>query len=59
MKEEIEKLIQLYRKRVADLQKKQTYYENTNRGGACISLQGEIQAYNVILKDLRQIIYPS
>jgi hypothetical protein len=58
MKEEIEKLILKCRTKIADKQRLRDSYERAGKGGACISLTGEIQAYNEILSDLRQIIYP-
>ena len=30
-------------------------YENAGKAGACISLTGEIQAYNAVIKDLKRI----
>ena len=48
-------LITKYKNKIADLQRKQKVYEASGRAGACISLQGEIQAYNSIIKDLERI----
>lgn len=45
-------LITKYKNRIAELQKKQKTFEAKGRGGACISLQGEIQAYNTVICDL-------
>lgn len=52
-------LIDKYKKRIESLQKKQKYFENTGRAGACISLQGEIQAYNAVIKDLTTLTDPT
>ena len=45
-------LITKYKTRIAELQRKQKTFEAKGLGGACISLQGEIQAYNTVICDL-------
>ena len=45
-------LITKYKNKIAELQKKQKTFESTGRAGGCISLQGEIQAYNAVICDL-------
>lgn len=52
----MEKLILKYKAKIIKLQKKQKYFESTGRGGACINIQGEIQAYNAVIKDLENEI---
>jgi hypothetical protein len=51
----IKELIEKYKSRIAVLQQKQKRYEALNLGGACVSLQGEIQAYNAVIKDLNKL----
>ena len=46
------KLIEKYKNRIAKLQRKRSMYESHGAGGACISITGEIQAYNAVIKDL-------
>jgi len=55
MEKQIEEIIDKYKKLIPKLQKKQDFYEATNRSGACIAIQGEIQAYNAVIKDLKEI----
>ena len=52
-------LITKYKDRIAALQRRQKYYESKGRGGACIAIQGEIQAYNVVIKDLEEKTSPT
>ena len=56
MKEKIIKLIKDYKSKITTLQKAQQQYEKTGRGGACITIQGSIQTYNAVIKDLMFII---
>jgi hypothetical protein len=49
-------LIDKYRSRIAVLQQKQKTYQSKGQGGACISLQGEIQAYNAVISDLNKLL---
>lgn len=56
MKAEIKVLISTYKKRIAYKQKKMQMYESSGRGGACIALQGEIQAYNAVISDLEKLL---
>ena len=51
-------LIDKYRSRIAVLQHKQKTYESKGQGGVCISLQGEIQAYNAVISDLNKLLKP-
>ena len=51
-------LINTYKDKIAALQKSQKYYNSTGRCGACISIQGEIQAYNAVIKDLQKLTEP-
>lgn len=51
----MEELIEKYQVRIASLKSKQQYYEETGKAGACISLQGEIQAYNAVISDLNKV----
>jgi hypothetical protein len=55
MKEKIELLILLYKTKIADKSRLREIYEKQSKGGACISLTGEIQAYNAVLKDLNEL----
>ena len=51
-------LINKYKSKIVVLQQKQKTYESKGQGGACISLQGEIQAYNAVIADLNKLIKP-
>jgi hypothetical protein len=52
-------LITKYKTKIAELQRKQKTFEAKGLGGACISLQGEIQAYNTVICDLVREEKPS
>jgi len=54
--ETIRELIDKYKNRISGLQKSILKYEALGRGGMCISLNGAIQAYNAVIKDLQKII---
>jgi hypothetical protein len=56
MKEEIKVLIKKYQEKIAYNQRLIVKYDTTGRGGACISLTGEIQAYNAVISDLKKVI---
>ncbi len=56
MKTEIEKLITKYKTKISKLQELQKHYESISRGGMCISNQGEINAYNAVISDLKRLI---
>lgn len=56
LKEELSGLIELYKRCITQKQKQMSIFERTSRSGACISLQGEIQAYNAIIKDLQNLL---
>ena len=58
MYSDIVALIEKYKCRIAVLQRKQKTFESRRQGGACISLQGEIQAYNVVIIDLIKLTNP-
>lgn len=45
-------LIKKYKDRISKLQKKRKSFELKGMGGACISITGEIQAYNAVVSDL-------
>ena len=46
-------LIAKYKNKIAELQRSQRDFEAKGCGGACIGLQGEIQAYNTVIADLK------
>ena len=46
-------LIKRYKNRIAELQRKRNMYEIKGMSGACLSITGEIQAYNAVIKDLK------
>lgn len=50
----MKKLIQKYKNKIAALQRKRNYYESLGKGGACIAVTGEIQAYNAVILDLQK-----
>ena len=50
-----EQFIKKYKTRIAKLQRQRENYEKTGRAGACISITGEIQAYNAVISDLERI----
>jgi len=58
MYSDIVALIEKYKCRIAVLQRKQKTFESRGQGGVCISLQGEIQAYNVVIIDLIKLTNP-
>lgn len=49
-------LIEKYKGKIKELQKTRDYHESQGRGGACISITGEIQAYNAVLADLKRVL---
>ena len=46
-------LIEKYKSKITELQKKRDFHERQGRAGACLSITGEINAYNAVLSDLR------
>lgn len=52
----MEKLIEKYKERIKELQKTRDFHELQGRAGACISITGEIQAYNAVLSDLKRLL---
>ena len=50
---ELNPLVKKYKDLIASKQKTIKYYEKKGMSGACIATTGEIQAYNVIIKDLK------
>ena len=52
-------LIDNYKNKIASLQKKQKHFESLGLAGAWISVQGEIQAYNAVIKDLTTLTDPN
>lgn len=48
----MKELIEKYKKRITRLQYQQKIYEITGKAGACIAIQGKIQAYNAVIQDL-------
>jgi len=52
----MEALIEKYKEKIKQLQKTRDYHESQGRGGACISITGEIQAYNAVLSDLKRLV---
>lgn len=56
MEQKIKDLILKYKKKIADIQRKQEYYESTGRGGMCVAIQGSIQAYNAVISDLERLL---
>ena len=53
---EIEHLIDKYKKRISSLQNRQKNFEIRGMAGVCISLQGEIFTYNAVISDLKKLI---
>jgi len=53
---EIEILIKKYKVKITSLQNQIKFHEKHGRAGACISLNGEIQAYNAVLTDLKKLL---
>jgi len=53
---QMKELINKYKERIVKLQQQQKIYEKTGRAGACITNQGEIQAYNAVIKDLTKLL---
>lgn len=51
----METLIKKYKEKIKTLQKTRDYHESEGRSGACISITGEIQAYNAVIKDLERL----
>jgi len=51
----IKELIDKYKNRISGLQKSILKYEKIGKRGMCISLNGAIQAYNAVIKDLQKI----
>ena len=49
----MKELIEKYKKKIAQLQRSRDVHESTGRSFACISITGEIQAYNAVIKDLQ------
>jgi len=56
VKRHLEPLIEKYKKRIDKLQKQSVDYEKRGMAGACISINGEVQAYNAALSDLKNIL---
>lgn len=48
-------LIEKYKLKISECQRKQKYYESTGRGGMCVQLNGKIQAYNEVISDLKDL----
>jgi hypothetical protein len=53
-----EELVAKYKAKITELQKRRDTFDGTGRGGACISVTGEIQAYNAIIADLQNSLSP-
>jgi hypothetical protein len=51
----IEVLISKYKVKINSLQERIKFHEKHGRSFACISLNGEIQAYNAVISDLINI----
>ena len=47
--------VQKYKEKIKSLQKTRDFHESEGRSGACISITGEIQAYNAVIKDLERL----
>ena len=41
-----------YKEKIKKLQSSQKFYEKSGRGGMCIKIQGQIEAYNAVISDL-------
>jgi hypothetical protein len=54
--ERLQTLIDKYKSRIAVLQQKIKTFEKRGQAGTCISLTGEIQAYNAVIVDLKDYI---
>lgn len=54
--QELKDLIQKYANKITLLKERQKIFEKKSMGGACVAYQGEIQAYNAVLSDLRKLI---
>ena len=55
--EKMKGMAEKYKDRVSKLRKKQDLYEAKGQAGACIATQGEIQAYNAVIKEMENLIH--
>jgi len=52
----MKELIKKYKNRITDLQGERDRYDSKGMSGACLSITGEIQAYNAVIEDLKNLI---
>jgi len=51
----VKELIDILKQRITKCQRQIAFFESQGNGGSCISLNGKIQAYNEVIKDLQTL----